>query len=43
MANYGAGKTDSQSFDPNKNYIGLIIMAVRSNQQWFTDNSNDFT
>ena len=34
LSDYGACK---DSFDPNKTYIGMIIMAVYANGRWFTD------
>ena len=37
MPKYGAGK----SFDPNKNYIGFIIMAVFKNR-WYINSNKPF-
>ena len=42
MSYYGAGKNGPRAFDPNKDYIGLIIMGIYSQGQWFTDNSKFF-
>ena len=42
MPNYGAGKNDPQHFDPNKNYIGLVIMAIYGNGQSYTDHTKAF-
>ena len=51
MPNYGAGfyvpnhvpRAGQEIFDPNKNYIGFVIMAVHANGQWYTDHSKTFT
>ena len=40
MPNYGAGIKGK--FDPNKNYLGIIIMAIHSKGQWYTDHSKTF-
>ena len=42
MPNYGAGKKGPLQFDPNKNYLGIIIMAIHSNGRWYTDHSKPF-
>lgn len=39
MPQYGAGRKGPNYFDPNKNYVGFVIMAVFKNR-WYT-NSND--
>ena len=40
MPKYGAGIKGK--FDPNKNYLGIIIMAIHSKGQWYTDHSKTF-
>merc|ERR1712235_75138 len=42
VPNYGAGKVGPQQFDPNKNYIGFIIMAIYGNGRWYIDHSRPF-
>ena len=47
MPNYGAGKASAgkdgpQAFNPNKNYIGFVVMAVYANGQWYADHSKPF-
>jgi len=42
LPNYGAGKAGPQAFDPNKNYMGVVIMAVHANGQWYNDHSKTF-
>ena len=42
LPNYGGGKAGPQAFDPNKNYMGFVIMAVHANGQWYTDHSKTF-
>ena len=39
MPRYGGS---SKSFDPNKNYLGFVIMAVHAKGQWYTDHSKTF-
>ena len=43
MPHYGAGRKGSHFFDPNKNYLGIIIMAIHSKGQWYNDHSKSFT
>lgn len=38
MPRYGG----TQSFDPNKNYMGFVIMAIHANGQWYADHSKTF-
>ena len=44
LPNYGAGKASPQAFDPNKNYMGFIIMAIydQNKAEWYTDHSKTF-
>ena len=42
MPRYGGSIYGPQSFDPNKNYMGFVIMAVHAKGQWYTDHSKTF-
>jgi len=42
MPMYGAGREGPHYFDPSKNYMGIIIMAIHSKGKWYTEHSKPF-
>ena len=38
LPKYGAGR----SFNMNKNYLGLVIMAIQKDGEWFADHDKPF-
>ena len=42
MPMYGAGRKGPHYFDPSKNYMGIIIMAIHSKGKWYTEHSKPF-
>ena len=42
MPRYGGSYGGPNAFDPNKSYMGLVIMAVYANGQWYNDHTKTF-
>ena len=39
---YGAGRPGRTSFNPNKSYMGFIILAINHQTKWYTDPNTPF-
>jgi len=39
---YGAGRPGRTSFNPNKSYMGFIILAINHKTKWYTDPNSPF-
>jgi len=42
MPSYGAGRSGPTYFNPNKSYMGFIILAINHKTKWYTDPNSPF-